>query len=83
MDIKAQIEEIIEKVKSDNSIQEKFKSDPEGTIKGLVGDAADNDTVSKIIEAVKDAISGGGLEGIKDKISDVIGGIFGKKDDAE
>ncbi len=83
MDIKAQIEEIIEKVKSDNSIQEKFKSDPEGTIKGLVGDAADNDTVSKIIEAVKDAIGGGGLEGIKDKISDVIGGIFGKKDDAE
>ena len=81
MDIKAKIEEIIEKVKNDSSIQEKFKSDPEGTVKGLVGEAADNETISKIIEAVKNAIGGGALDGIKEKISDALGGILGKKDE--
>lgn len=80
MDIKAKIEEIVEKVKSDSSIQEKFKKDPEGTVKGLVGDAADSETVSKITEAIKGAVSGGGLDDIKDKVSGALGGLFGKKE---
>ena len=81
MDIKAKIEEIIAKVKADDAIQEKFKKDPEGTVKGLLGDAVDSDTIDKIIDAVKSAIGSGGLEGIKDKISDALGGILGKKDE--
>ena len=81
MDIKAKIEEIVAKVKSDDSIKEKFMSDPAGTVKGLVGDAADDDTIKKIIDAVKEALTSGGIAGIKDKITDAIGGIFGKKDE--
>ena len=76
MDIKAKIEEIIEKVKGDDSLTEKFMSDPSGTVKGLVGDAADDDTIQKIIDAVKEAIAGGGLSSIKDKIADAVSGLL-------
>lgn len=81
MDIKAKIDEIVAKVKADDSIKEKFMSDPAGTVKGLVGDAADDDTIKKIIDAVKEALASGGIAGIKDKITDAIGGILGKKDE--
>ena len=64
-------------------LKEKFSKDPTGTVKGLVGDAADNDTISKIVDAVKSALSGGKLGAIGEKISGMIGGLFGKKDDAE
>jgi hypothetical protein len=81
MDIKAEIEKIIEKIKGDSDLKEKFTSDPAGTVKGLVGNAADNDTVQKIVEAVKAALESGKLGAIGEKISGVLGGIFGKKDD--
>lgn len=84
MDIKAEIEKIIAKVTKDNSLQEKFKSDPAGTVKGLIGDAADNETIAKIVDAVKAAItSGGGISAIGGKITEALGGILGggKKDE--
>lgn len=83
MDIKAEIEKIIEKIKGDSDLKEKFTSDPAGTVKGLVGEAADNDTVQKIVEAVKAALESGKLGAIGEKISGVLGGIFGKKDDGD
>ncbi len=83
MDIKAEIEKIFAKITGDNDLKEKFSKDPTGTVKGLVGDAADNDTISKIVDAVKSALSGGKLGAIGEKISGMIGGLFGKKDDAE
>lgn len=83
MDIKAEIEKIVAKITGDNDLKEKFSKDPTGTVKGLVGDAADNDTISKIVDAVKSALSGGKLGAIGEKISGMIGGLFGKKDDAE
>lgn len=81
MDIKAEIEKIIAQVTKDGDLKEKFMKDPAATVRGLVGDQADDDTIKKIIDMVKDAIGKGGLSGIGDKISDVLGGIFGKKDD--
>ena len=80
MDIKAEIEKIIAQVTKDGDLKEKFMKDPAATVRGLVGDQADDDTIKKIIDMVKDAIGKGGLSGIGDKISDVLGGIFGKKD---
>ena len=80
-EIKSWIEKIIEKIKGDDGLKEKFISDPAGTVRGLVGDAADNDTVSKIVDGVKSALSGGKLGAIGEKISGLVGGLFGKKDD--
>ena len=81
MDIKAEIEKIIAQLTKDGDLKDKFMKDPAGTVRGIVGDQADDDTIKKIIETVKDAISKGGLSGIGEKISDMIGGLFGKKDD--
>lgn len=80
-EIKSWIDKIVEKIKGDDGLKEKFTSDPAGTVKGIVGDAADNDTVSKIVDGVKSALSGGKLGAIGEKISGFVGGIFGKKDD--
>ena len=56
--------------------------DPAATVRGIVGDQADDDTIKKIIEMVKDAIGkNGGLSGIGEKITGVLGSILGKKDD--
>ncbi|MBQ3941159.1 MAG: hypothetical protein II723_08600 [Oscillospiraceae bacterium] len=82
-EIKSWIEKIIEKIKGDDGLKEKFTSDPAGTVRGLVGDAADNDTVSKIVDGVKSALSGGKLGAIGEKISGLVGGLFGKKDDGD
>ena len=82
MDIKAEIEKIIAQVTKDGDLKEKFMKDPAATVRGLVGDQADDDTIKKIIDMVKDAISkNGGLSSIGEKISGVLGSILGKKDD--
>ena len=82
MDIKAEIEKIIAQVTKDGDLKEKFMKDPAATVRGLVGDQADDDTIKKIIDMVKDAIGkNGGLSSIGEKISGVLGSILGKKDD--
>ena len=42
-----------------------------------------NDTVKKIVDAVKKALGSGALGGIGEKITGALGGIFGKKKDDE
>lgn len=75
MDIKAKIEEIVEKVKNDKNIAEKFKKDPIKTVEELAGIDLPNDQIEKVVEAVKAKVS-------LDDIGDKLGGIaklFGKK----
>ena len=84
MDIKAEIEKIIAQLTKDGDLKDKFMKDPAATVRGLVGDQADDDTVKKIIEMVKDAIGkNGGLSGIGEKISGVLGSILGGKKDED
>ena len=80
MDIKAEIEKIVGKVTKDGELKDKFAKDPAGTVKSLVGDKADSETVSKITDAVKAAVKGGAVADIGSKISGAVGGFFGKKD---
>ena len=75
MDIKAKIEEIVEKVKNDKDIAEKFMKDPVKTVEDIAGVDLPNDQIEKVIEAVKAKIS-------FDDLGDKLGGIaklFGKK----
>ncbi|MBR3418344.1 MAG: hypothetical protein IKG82_06600 [Oscillospiraceae bacterium] len=82
MDIKAEIEKIVAQLTKDGDLKDKFMKDPAATVRGLVGDQADDDTIKKIIDMVKDAIGkNGGLSSIGEKISGVLGSILGKKDD--
>ena len=72
MDIKEKIEEIIEKIKKDETIAKKFQKDPVSTVEQLIGIDLPNDQIEKIVDAVKAKID-------LDKVGDLLGGLFGKK----
>ncbi len=79
MDIKAKIAELVEKIKGDENLLAKFKSDPIKTIEGLIGVDLPDDQLKGIVDGVKAKINldsvGGKIGGITDKL----GGLFGKK----
>ena len=72
MDIKAKVEEIVDKVKNDKGIASKFQKDPVKTVEDLAGVDLPNDQVEKVVDAVKAKVS-------VDKIGGALGGLFGKK----
>lgn len=79
MDIKAKIEEIVEKIKSDKGLLAKFKSEPIKTIESLIGIDLPDEQIEKIVDGVKAKIS---VDDLADKLGglgDKLGGLFGKK----
>lgn len=75
MDIKEKIEELVEKIKSDDALLEKFKKEPVKTIEELVGIDLPDDKIQALVDGIKAKIS-------MDKIGDALGGLkglFGKK----
>lgn len=69
MDIKAKIEEIVNKMKNDKDFAAKFTSDPVKAVEGVLGIDLPDDQINALIESVKSKIS---VDDIKDKI----GGLF-------
>lgn len=79
MDIKAKIEELVNKIKSDDGLMSKFKADPIKTVEGLIGIDLPDDQIGKLVDGIKSKIS---LDDIGDKLGDIggkLGGLFGKK----
>lgn len=75
MDIKEKIEELVEKIKSDKSLVEKFKSNPISAVEGLIGIDLPDDQINKIVDGIKAKLA-------VDDIGDVVGklgNLFGKK----
>lgn len=72
MDIKAKIEELVEKIKSDKALQEGFLKEPVPTLEKLLGIDLPEDQLKQIADGVKAKIN-------LDKAGDFIGGLFGKK----
>lgn len=70
MDIKAKIEEIVEKVKSDKTVAAKFQKDPIKTVEGLIGIDLPDEQIQKVVEAVKAKVN-------LDKVGDLLGGLGG------
>ena len=74
MDIKAiikdKVDEIVNKIKNDKAIADKFQKDPVGTVEGLIGIDLPNDQIEKLVDAVKAKIS-------IDKVQDTLGGLKG------
>ena len=74
MDIMAQlkdkIDEIVEKVKSDKNVADKFQKDPISTVESLIGIDLPNDQIENVVEAVKAKIN-------VDKLGGMLGGLFG------
>ncbi len=72
MDIKAKVEEIVEKLQKDKDLGKKFEKDPTAVVEGLIGIDLPNDQINGVVEAVKAKIN-------LDKIGGALGGLFGKK----
>ena len=74
MDIKAKIEEIVQKLLSDKKLMAKFDRNPAAVIEELLGIDLPNDQVNQLISGIKAKIK-------LDQGGDVLGGIgklFGK-----
>lgn len=72
MDIKAKIEEIVDKLKNDKQIMEKFRKDPAAVIEELIGVDLPNDQINDVVEAIKAKLT-------VDKLGSALGGLFGRK----
>ena len=64
MDIKEQIEKIVEKVQKDDALQAQFKKDPIKAVEKILGVDLPDDVIEKIVAGVKAKIS-------VDKVSDI------------
>ena len=72
IDIKAKIEEIVEKLKNDDDLLEQFNKDPAKLIEEYVGIDLPDDKVNQLVEGVEAKIK-------LDKLGGALGGLFGKK----
>lgn len=68
MDIKAKIEEIVEKIKNDDTLMEQFKDDPLKAVEKLLDVDLPDDIIEKVVEGVKAKIT-------TDKISGALGAL--------
>ena len=71
MDIKAKIEELVNKVKNDKDFTAKYKQDPVKAVEGVIGIDLPDDQINKIVDGVKAKITADGISG-------KIGGIINK-----
>ena len=70
MDIKAKIDEVVNKVKSDKDFAEKFQKEPIKAVEDVLGVDLPDDAVKNIVDGVKAKINVGG-------VMDKLGGLFG------
>ena len=75
MDIKALVEDMIDRIKNDDALKAEFKADPIKTVEKLSGIDLPDDQIKQIAEAIKAKI---GLDDIG-TILGGLGGLFGKK----
>ena len=74
MDIKAKIEEVVKKLRTDKSLMTKFERNPVSVIEELVGIDLPDQQVNQLIEGIRAKIK-------LDQVGDILGGIgklFGK-----
>ena len=68
MDIKAKINELVEKIKSDPKMLAEFKTEPVKVVEKLLGVDLPDDVVEKVIDGVKAKIT-------LDKAGDMLGNL--------
>lgn len=68
MDIKAKINEIVDKIKNDPSLKEDFQKDPEKAIEKVIGVDIPDGMVDKVVDGVKAKLTADKLGGVAGKI---------------
>ena len=77
MDIKKIITDLIAKFTSDAGLLAKFKKDPIGTVKGMVGGDASESDLTKIADGVKAGLGPDVLKDAAGGLKDKLGGLLG------
>ena len=72
MDIKAKIDEVVNKIKNDKNFAEKFRKEPIKAVEEVLGVDLPDDVIKNVIDGVKGKIN---VDSIKDKL----GCLFGNK----
>ncbi len=68
MDIKEQINKLVEAVTKDDSVKEQFAKDPVKAVEKVLGVDLPDDVVNKVIDGVKGKVT-------LDKVSDIAGSL--------
>jgi hypothetical protein len=68
MDIKAKIEEIVNKVTKDEAVKAQFQKDPVKAVEQLLGVEVPQETMDKIVAGVKAKLTGDKLAGAADSL---------------
>lgn len=71
MDIKEQIEKVVEKVTKDEKFKEEFTKDPIKAVEGVLGVDLPDDVINKVVDGVKAKISGNKIAGAVDAIKNL------------
>ena len=71
MDIMEKVEELVDKIKKDPKMFDKFKKNPIGVVESLLGIDLPDDQIKKVADMVKAKID-------LDKVGNLLGGLFGK-----
>ena len=75
LDIKAKIEELVEKIKKNPAMLKRFNAEPVKVVEELVGIDLPDEIIEKVVDGVKAKLT-------MDKVGDALGalgGLFGKK----
>ena len=79
MDIQKIINDVIAKLKADDNLLEKFKTNPVKVLEDLIGIDLPDDKINAVIDGIKAKLN---LDDLADKAGDImgaLGGLFGKK----
>ena len=68
MDIKAKINEIVDKIKNNPSLKEDFQKDPEKAIEKVIGVDIPDGMVDKVVDGVKAKLTADKLGGVAGKL---------------
>ena len=75
IDIKALIEEMVEKIASDEALKKKFMAQPIAVVEKLIGVDLPDDKVEKLVDGIKAKLA---IDDLGDALG-ALGGLFGKK----
>lgn len=71
MDIKAKIDELVDKIKGDDALQAEFKNDPVKALEKLTGKDLPDDKIDAVIDGIKAKLAAG-------DVAEKLGGLFDK-----
>lgn len=73
MDIKAKIEEIVNKIKADPDFAKDFQADPVKAVEKVIGVDLPDDQINAVIDGIKAKIS---VDDVKNKLGGILGGLM-------